>query len=252
MEKRILTGWKRQKEDERDYLFSTHRPQLKALPQKVDLRKYCSKIEDQSSLGSCCSNSTIACIEFLEIKHNVKYTDLSRLFHYYNTRQIEGTVNEDSGATLRDSCKAIAKYGICSEKSWPYRISRYKTKPPTSCYEEAVPHKNIKYYSLKTLTDMRQALASGFIFVIGIDLYESFESEIVESTGKVSIPERDEEYIGSHAIAIVGYTPEYFIFRNSWGVSWADKGYGYIPISYLDIKNNLADDAWVLKKVAGF
>jgi C1A family cysteine protease len=37
---------------------------------------------------------------------------------------------------------------------------------------------------------------------------------------------------GGHAVAIVGYTPDRFIVRNSWGTSWGDKGFGYASLSY--------------------
>jgi C1A family cysteine protease len=30
----------------------------------------------------------------------------------------------------------------------------------------------------------------------------------------------------------VGYTQDRFIVRNSWGLSWGDKGYGYASLAY--------------------
>jgi len=243
-------GWKRDLPDQRDFVFKTTR--IAPLPTSVDLRLGCSAIEDQGNLGSCCSNAVAACIEFLEIKDGVQFKDVSRLFHYYTTRQIEGTVREDSGATLRDSCKSITKYGICSEKSWPYQIRQYKTKPTTACYKEAEPHKTVSYFKLNTINDMKHALADGFIFVIGISVYESFESTQVDKTGKVPMPKRNEDNFGGHAIAITGYNPTNFIFRNSWGKTWGDKGYGYLPLAYLDPRNGIAEDAWVIKTNSGF
>ena len=37
---------------------------------------------------------------------------------------------------------------------------------------------------------------------------------------------------GGHAVALVGYTPDRFIVRNSWGTTWGDKGYGYASLGY--------------------
>lgn len=99
---------------------------------------------------------------------------------------------------------------------------------------------------------MKQALADGFIFVIGISVYESFESRQVEKTGKVPMPKRNEDNYGGHAIAIIGYNSNSFIFRNSWGLTRGEKGCGYLPLAYLDPKNNLAADAWVIKTNSGF
>jgi Papain family cysteine protease len=37
---------------------------------------------------------------------------------------------------------------------------------------------------------------------------------------------------GGHAVSIVGYTPTYFIIRNSWGTGWGDKGFAYASEDY--------------------
>ena len=37
---------------------------------------------------------------------------------------------------------------------------------------------------------------------------------------------------GGHAVAIVGYTPDTFIVRNSWGTTWGDRGFGYASLAY--------------------
>ena len=81
--------------------------------------------------------------------------------------------------------------------------------------------------------------------VIGISVYESFESVEVSKTGIVPIPKDGENNLGGHAILIVGYDDDKkcFKFRNSWGESWGDKGYGYIPYNYLT-NPNLAGDFW--------
>ena len=90
----------------------------------------------------------------------------------------------------------------------------------------------------------------GFPIVFGISVYESFESEEVAKTGIVQLPEKTEKMLGGHAIVIVGYDQEkhLFIFRNSWGEDWGDKGYGYLPFEYVCDKD-LASDFWVVNKV---
>src|SRR3979409_1707958 len=102
-------GWLPDLPDHRDFLYSAVAPKLTKLPPKVDLRPGCSAVEDQGQLGSCTANALVGALEFLEKKDGVACTDLSRLFVYYNERAIEGTVDSDSGAFLRDGIKSLAK-----------------------------------------------------------------------------------------------------------------------------------------------
>jgi hypothetical protein len=42
---------------------------------------------------------------------------------------IEGTVNSDAGAQIRDGIKTVAKQGACHEQIWAYDITKFRTKP---------------------------------------------------------------------------------------------------------------------------
>ena len=44
----------------------------------------------------------------------------STLFLYYVTRSLEGTVDVDAGATIRNTIKAANEFGVATEKFWPY------------------------------------------------------------------------------------------------------------------------------------
>lgn len=218
-------------------------------PSSVDLRPICSRVEDQGSLGSCTGNALAGALEFLERKDAAHIGDLSRLFIYYNERVIEHTTNSDSGAMVRDGIKTLAKQGVCSEKAWPYRISKYKTKPGVACYKEASDHKITSYQRLSTIDDMLGCLAEGFPFVFGFTVYESFDSHAVAKSGVVSMPKPDERSIGGHAVVAVGYRGAHkrFIIRNSWGTGWGQKGYFTMPYDYL-ADRNLSDDLWTIRR----
>jgi C1A family cysteine protease len=238
--------------DHRDHMFSAvYRAPLK-LPASVDLRPNCSAVEDQGQLGSCTANALVGTLEFLERKDGVSFTDLSRLFVYYNERVIEHTVASDAGAMLRDGIKTLAKQGVCAEKNWPYTISKFKNKPSKACFTEAGTHVITSYERLQTLDDMRACLAAGYPFVFGFTVYASFEASTVAKTGVVPMPAAGEAVLGGHAVVAVGYkdSTKRFIARNSWGAGWGQKGYFTIPYAYLT-NPQLASDMWTIRSEQG-
>jgi len=237
-------GYLRDLTDQRDYIY---KPKLRFFsPKKVDLRKYCSKIEDQGDLGSCTGQALAGNIELLDKKIDGAYTDVSRLFIYYNERKIEGCVNIDSGAYIRDGIKSLKRWGVCDEKLLPYDISLFKQEPSPECYKQALSRRISVYERIRDVSDIIACLAEGFPVVFGIAIYESFESEEVKRTGIVPMPAKYETMIGGHCMLVVGYDTKErrFIVRNSWG-KWGDDGYCYIPFRYVE---KFGDDLWTVKK----
>ncbi len=246
-------GWAPDLPDHRDIMYGAVRKKPAKLPSAVDLRPVCPPVADQGQLGSCTGNALAGALEFLEMKDNDPYTDLSRLFIYYDERAFEHTVASDSGAQIRDGIKTLAKKGVCSEKCWPYDISKFTVKPPAPCFKEAATHKITTYARLQNVDEMKVCLAEGYPFVFGFSVYESFESQEVAQTGIVQMPQPDEKQVGGHAVVGVGYddSQNRFIVRNSWGDTWGMKGYFTIPYDYLG-NTNLADDFWTIRREEGF
>jgi C1A family cysteine protease len=242
-------GWVPDLPDQRDYLYSAARPFPPAIPPRIDLRYFCSKVEDQGNLGSCTAHALVGALEYLEKKDKAPCADLSRLFLYYNERVIKHTVRADSGAMLRDGIKTLAKQGVCPETMWPYVVSRFTKKPSAPCYKEASDHQITSYRRILTLDEMRTCLAEGFPFVFGFTAYESFEAPRVAKTGLVDMPQPREGSVGGHAVLAVGYddAAKRFIVRNSWGTKWGIKGYFTMPYAYL-ADRNLSDDFWTIRR----
>jgi C1A family cysteine protease len=241
-------GWVPDIPDHRDIMFRKVYRIPATLPSLVDLRPQCSRVEDQGQLGSCTANALVGALEFLMIKDKKPYEDMSRLFVYYNERVIEHSVNQDSGAMIRDGIKTLAKNGTCTEKKWPYDIMKFTKKPTTACYKEALKYQIISYQRIDTVDEMRSCLADGFPFVFGFTVYDSFESQDVAKSGVVNMPGPNEKVMGGHAVLGVGYddSKKRFIVRNSWGDSWGMKGYFTILYDYL-ANRNLSDDFWTIR-----
>lgn len=241
-------GWLPDLPDQRDRLYASIAAPPARLPTAMDLRPGCSAVENQGTLGSCTANALVGNLEFLEKKAGLPATDLSRLFIYYNERSIEGTVDEDSGAMIRDGIKSLAKLGVCAEQIWPYVITRFTSKPPAACYRAGLKHRITSYHRIVTLQEMRMCLAEGFPFVFGFTVYESFESPSVAKTGTLDLPGPKERALGGHAVMAVGYNDgtRRFTIRNSWGADWGLKGCFTMPYAYLDSRN-LSDDFWTIR-----
>lgn len=244
-------GWIPDLPDRRDHTYQLNRAVV--VPDLVDLRPQCSAVYDQGNLGSCTANAIAGAIEFCEKKE--KHPDFmpSRLFIYYRERAIEGTISSDSGAQLRDGIKAVNQKGVCKESTWPYLESKFTLNPPPAAWTEAATHKALSYTRLDNtkMVQLKQSLSSGFPFVFGFTVYDSFLSDQVAKTGIVPMPQPDESVQGGHAVLAVGFddSRSSFIVRNSWGPHWGLAGYFYMPYLYIT-DENLADDFWEIKVVA--
>jgi C1A family cysteine protease/uncharacterized membrane protein len=247
------------KTDERDYLFR-NLVSPKQLPINVDLRDKMQPIYDQGQLGSCQSHAADAIDAYIKGYSFIP----SHLFTYYNVRLIENTIDEDSGGTLRDTCKALAQYGTCDSKLWAYDISKFAVKPPEAAYTAAKNEEILTYCRVTSIDEIKQALAAGHLPLIGITVYENFESDACMKTGIIPAPKGNK--LGAHAMDIVAYydnepvkinfldwllckksSTGNFILRNSWGTGIGLNGTGYFQISHENYQKIVMDE-WVIVK----
>jgi len=246
-------GWKKDKKDERDLVHNFSISKDIGTVTSVDLRSQCPPVYNQLALGSCTANAICGAYEFDQMKQGQQINQFapSRLFLYYNERSLEGTVNADDGAQIRDGIKSINTTGLCSESSWPYDITRFAAKPSDACYAEALNHHSVAYKQvLQTEEQIKQCLISGYPIVFGITVYSSFESQAVAKTGIVPMPKLGDKILGGHAIMIVGFDDATRLFwvRNSWGAMWGIGGYCKMPYEYI-LSSSHASDFWTISSI---
>ena len=254
--------WKPDLPDSRDHLYQLAPLTLAPV---VDLRQYSSAIEDQGNIGSCTGNAIAGQIELIQRKVNpAKGRDVSRLFIYYEERVLIGSVRYDSGAYIRDGIKVVNKKGAPLESLWPYNTARFATKPPTAAYTDALKRKVTGYQRCTDFNAVKNAVAAGNPVTIGFMVYSSFEGAWADiphgqaGSGMMPFPNvATEQLLGGHAVCIVGYddtmpvagqNPGRFIVRNSWGTSWGDNGYFYMPYDVIKT-TSMSSDFWLISAV---
>ena len=225
------------------------------LPTAVDLRNFCSPVENQGQIGSCTGHALVGAMEFLENKLKIdevsnNFTRLSRLFVYYNERSMEGDIDQDNGAQIADGITMLASKGICNESIWPYVPDNFAITPPDIAFQDALSRKISAYARVsQDIQSIKTALASGYPIVFGFTVFSGFESDEVAKSGLLNMPTSIEENLGGHAVLCVGYddSTQRVLVRNSWGADWGTNGYFTMPYQYIS-DPSLASDLWVISR----
>lgn len=272
----VGTGWLPPMPDLRDY--TEENPDIRQFIDKlgiesgssgasgtVDLRKWCSPVENQLSLGSCTAHAGIGIVEYYEKRAFNKHIDGSRLFLYKTTRNLM-QVKGDTGAWLRETMGALAHCGVPDEKYWPYNEADFDKEPDAFVYSLADNYEALKYFchdpqgdnvdTEQVLASVKKYLEAGIPSMFGFWGFASFDSSDVK--GGIPYPCDGEKAEWGHAIVAVGFddtkkikstidkqvSTGALLIRNSWGTSWGDSGYGWIPYDY--VLDKLAMDFWSL------
>ncbi len=223
---------------------------------------YCLEVPEHHNFALACGVFVHNCtahmfagiVEYNDIRWNTTpdKTRASRLFEYYATRILEGTVNEDSGASIRNAIKAGAQYGVLRESLWWYNVAKFTYTPPRKLWTTAATKKITSYHSVADgdLETMKQVLASGYLIGFGFQVFDNMMTQEMATTGILHRPGPNDSLQGGHAVVLVGYddVKGAFKVRNSWSKDWGLNGYFWIDYDYVGDKS-LCNDFWVVNSV---
>ena len=239
-------GYLPDKEDKRDYKVTRLAALLKAqIPSVVDWTKEMTGVENQWNEGTCVAFASIAMKEYQERKEWKRELDLSKRYLYQGCKAIDEEPGE--GTYIRCAMDVLLKRGVCPESCWRY-IPNVVGSPCKEADKLAQTFKILGYWRVDPEVDaIKESIYLNGPLVVGVDVYAKFESA---PGGVVPMPTPDEEYLGGHAICLVGYDDgkHLFKFKNSWGVIWGDGGYGYLHYDYVE---PYLSDAWSCKDSLG-
>jgi len=234
--------------DDRDLLF-----QLVPVTGKpvVDHAKGMSPVKNQGRLGSCVGFAVAAMKEWQEQKEHLqevsegkrdhrdgKPYDFSEQWVYYMAKKIDVWPGME-GTSIRYALKVLYKIGVPTEKGWTYDDK--KMGNPEDWTSMIARWALIKaYHRLNGLAELKQALRDGPV-PIGVGCFREFFS--AGKNGIVKDPQNPAQCYGGHAVCAVGYNDHRKLikFKNSWGIGWGQKGYGYLSYNYI---NKYLWDAW--------
>jgi len=206
----------------------------------------------QLGRGTCSVFAMTFLLEFMYAKnYELKAQDFSE--EYLNFVSNLATGQKVDGGFFDEIDQGYQQYGIVNEALVPYKSffdSNLKVRPETMKQGAAIaprlkPH-FIKPWDVSTgLTNVQllsviSQLKSGRPVAAGLrwPLKEKFALEKVLGVPLIKMVPPGEVFDG-HSIDFVGYKVSkkfpgegYFVFRNSWGTDFGEKGYGYMSFEY--------------------
>jgi C1A family cysteine protease len=214
-----------------------------APPKAKDLRETWWKIGDQGSTGSCVGWATAdALLRWHFVKSGrIKQTDtVSKRFIWMASKETDEffssptTFIENSGTSLKAALDVARKYGAVKENVLPFSGGLYPGQPETF-YALAAQMKLRSYFNLSlsrggSLDAWKRWLATSGPILTRLDVDRTWDDADANAGNLDLYQPRTKR--GGHAVALVGYTQDRFIVRNSWGTGWGDKGFAYASLAY--------------------
>jgi Papain family cysteine protease len=233
-------------DQEKDWFFEQARDAGVAeaappIPAQKDLREAWWKVGDQGSTGSCVGWATADSLlrwHFVKAKRLGENERLSPRFHWMAAKETDQfdqrptTFIEADGTSLKAALDVARKFGAVRDRLLPFTSGNLYAGNAKTFYAVAAQLKISSYFNLgRNLADWRNWLATNGPILTRLDVDDTWYAAKATKGNLDAYDDKSKK--GGHAVALVGYTPQRFIVRNSWGTTtWGDGGFGYASLGY--------------------
>lgn len=227
--------------DFRDLMYTPTLVEVPVVRDLADYRKAKVPVLDQGSEGACTGFGLATVVHYL-LRTRKRVPDaqaVSPFMLYDLARRYDEWPGEDyEGSSCRGAMKGWHKHGICGLGFWPDLEARALSELRAN---DAARRPLGAYFRVnhRDLVAMHAALAEVGVLYASASVHAGWDR--VGKNGHIAL---DDEELGGHAFALVGYDEKGFWLQNSWGTEWGRGGFGHL--SYEDWLKN-GTDAWVAR-----
>jgi len=210
------------------------------IPVRKDLRAFWWRVQDQGSTGSCVG---WACADAVLRWHFVKTNRIGRnellspRFQWLAAKETDEfssrptTFVEAEGTSLKAALDVSRKFGAVKDTVLPFATGVPYRGDAKTFYAIAAQLKITMYFNLgRNIESWRVWLATKGPILTRLNVDSTWE-KATATKGALDVY-KPKTARGGHAVALVGYTPDSFIVRNSWGTAWGDRGFAYASLPY--------------------
>jgi len=212
-----------------------------AVPLSKDLRNdNWWKIGNQGTTGSCVGWATADSVlrwHFVQTGQIDKNEKLSPRFIWMAAKETDVFVSrpttfiELDGTSLKAALDIARKFGTVLDSVLPFGSGNLYPGSANTFYALAAQRKIASYFNLGTnLADWRSWIARNGPILTRLNVDKAWDEATINQ-GNLDTYQPDTAR-GGHAVALVGYTHDRFIVRNSWGTSWGADGFAFASNAY--------------------
>ncbi|MBI5853318.1 MAG: C1 family peptidase [Planctomycetes bacterium] len=210
------------------------------VPVAKDLRAGWWAIGDQGSTGSCVGWATADSVlrwHFVNAGRLTQQQLLSMRYVWMAAKETDQFVSrpttfiEVDGTSLKAALDVARKFGVVLDNDLPFASGKLFAGKADTFYALAAQRRVSAYFNLGTsAAAWRRWLAFNGPVLTRLNVDATWYAA-TSTKGKLDAYSTSTAG-GGHAVALVGYTADRFIVRNSWGTSWGDKGFAYASDAY--------------------